>query len=267
MTHRLWWRVTDILPLAAHAAATAAHTPFPARKPSPLWMQTPALIWTSGPHGDWLSSNGDPVWYASDGTTHRVRAETWTHTATGRTGNPAQYDPTDGFLPLLTEHPDGRRTLLDLLHFARRTEATWFGLDPDPAAHDTNTRYLLADHRSDVLPPDATWLPATVTCAAVDGRCYPALIADGYTARDRGVLARFPSDALPPLIEQQHDAFLADDTGTVAHLRRIGNVLIVERQVHDGTDLRWIEDDRCYADADGCFLIGGYQWRWVRAET
>jgi hypothetical protein len=106
MSHRLWWRTTDILALAAHAAATARHTPFPGRQPSPLWMERPVLIWTSSPNGDWLSCNGSPIWHASDGTEYRVRAQTWSHPATGTTGNPAQAKPVDGFLPLLAEHLD-----------------------------------------------------------------------------------------------------------------------------------------------------------------
>jgi hypothetical protein len=266
MSHRLWWRVTDILPLAAHADATARHIPFPGRQPSPWWMDCPALFWTSGPDGDWLSSNGSPLWYAADGSSHRVRAETWSHPATGTTGNPAQRDPADGFLPLLAEHHDGRRTLLDLLRFARRTEANWFGLDPDPATHDTNTRYLITDHRGDLLPPDATWIPAIVTSTAVNSREYRALVADGYTALDGGVLVRFPPDTLRQLIDEQYEAFLDDDTGTVAQLSQFGDLLIVQRQEHDGTDLHWIEDDRCYPDADGCYLVGAYQWRWTRTS-
>lgn len=282
MAHRLWWRVADILPLAAHAQATARHLPFPGRQPSPLWMQKPALIWTSGPDGDWLSSNGDPIWYNADGAAHRVRAETWRQPATGASGNPAQANPADGFLPLLDEHDDGRRPLLDLLRFARRTEANWFGLDPDPAAHDANTRYLLADRRGDLLPPEVTWVPATVTSTTVDGRAYQAQIADGYTALDGGVLVRFPPDALQALIDDQHEAFLDDDTCTVAHLRRDVDLLVIEHLVHDDSDtrlrwvdrcpdhdteLRWVEDDRCYPDADGCYLVGAYQWRWTRTQN
>jgi hypothetical protein len=255
--HRLWWRVTDILPLAAHAAATARHAPFPGRQPTPLY---PALVWTSDPNGNWLSSNGIPAWYAADGTGHRVRAETWSHPATGTTGNPAQTDPTDGFLPLLAEHLDGRRTLLALLEFASRHRVHWFGLHPDPVATATTTRYRIAEHRGDLVPPDATWVPAMVTSAAVDGRAYPALIADGYTALD-GVLARFPPDSLQTLIEEQREAFLSDDTGTVVQLRQAGALLIVERQEHDDTGLRWVEEDRCHPDADGCYLVGAYQWR------
>ncbi len=281
MSHRLWWRVADVLPLAAHAAATAQHIPFPGRQPSPLWMQRPALLWTVRPDGDWLSSNGSPIWHAADGTDYRVRAETWSHPATGTTGNPVQADPADGFLPLLAEHRDGRRTLLDLLRFARRNEVTWFGLDPDPATTNTNSRYLIADHRGDLLPPDVTWVPAPVTSPVVDGRVYPALIADGYTAVDDGVLARFPAEVLQALIDDQHEAFLADDTGTVAHLRRDGDLLVIEHLVHDDsntglrwvdrcydhdTELRWVEDDRCYPDADGCYLVGAYQWRWTHTS-
>jgi hypothetical protein len=110
-------------------------------------------------------------------------------------------------------------------------------------------------------------------------RVYPALIADGYTAVDDGVLARFPDDALQKLIDDQHEASLDDDTGTAVHLRRAGDLLVIEHLVHDDSntglrwvdqccddsELRWVEDDRCYPDADGCYLVGAYQWRWTRA--
>ncbi|MGC4857572.1 hypothetical protein ACLQ24_30460, partial [Micromonospora sp. DT4] len=66
-----------------------------------------------------MSSNGVPRWYDADGTDHRALAETWTHTATGATGNPVPTDDGHGFLPLHTEHLDGRRDLLDLLRHAR----------------------------------------------------------------------------------------------------------------------------------------------------
>jgi hypothetical protein len=141
----------------------------------------------------------------------------------------------------------------------------WFGLDPDRATDATNTRYLITDRRGDLLPPDVTWVAATVTCTAVDGRAYPAQIADGYTALD-GVLARFPDDgALQALIDDQHEAALDDDTGDVADLRRNGHALMVGRQEYDDdTGSRWIENDLCYPDADGCYLVGAYQWRWTR---
>lgn len=263
MSHRLWWRVTDILPLAAHAAATPRQNLLPARQELAVYA-CPALLWSSGPAGDWLSSNGVPIWYAADGGQYRIRADTWFHPATGTSGSPPQRQPADGVLALLTEHLDGRRTLLDLLQFARRNDLHWFGLDPDPAADDTNSRYLVTAGRGDLLPADAVWLPATVTSTMVDGRTYPAMVADGYTARD-GVLARFAPHILQRLAEEQNHAAHADDVGAVAQLHRVGDMVLVVRQTYDEDGgLRWIEEDRCNPDADGYYPLGAYQWSWTR---
>lgn len=93
---------------------------------------------------------------------------------------------------------------------------------------------------------------------------YPALIADGYTALD-GVLTRFPPEALQRLIDDQDEEGLGDDVGAVAQLHRAGDVLIiVRRHYDDDTGLRWVEEDRCYPDADGCYPVGAYHWRWTR---
>lgn len=136
---------------------------------------------------------------------------------------------------------------------------------PDPLASRTSAH--LAYPPLHWNPYADTWVPATVTSPAVDGREYRALIADGYTALDGGALVRFPPDALEQLIDDQHEAFLDDDTGTVAQLCRVGDLLIVQRQEHDDSDdgLRWVENDRCYPDADGGYLVGAYQWRWTPA--
>ncbi|NED50987.1 hypothetical protein G3I24_08710 [Micromonospora aurantiaca] len=119
MSGRLWFRVDDVLPLAEHAASTGAHRRTRQQYRASVPDQA-ALIWSHDIDGDWLSSNGVPRWYDADGADHRVRAETWTHTATGVTGNPVPADDGHGFLPLHTEHLDGRRDLLDLLRYARR---------------------------------------------------------------------------------------------------------------------------------------------------
>src|SRR5688500_13193802 len=136
MTRRLWWRVDQILPLAEHAAATIEHHRTRQQYGAGLPDQA-ALIWSHDTDGDWLSSNGVPRWYDTNGTEHRVRAETWTHTATAATGTPVPARDGHGFLPLRTDHLDGRRNLLDLLRFARDHRMHWFGLHPDPARDHT----------------------------------------------------------------------------------------------------------------------------------
>jgi hypothetical protein len=113
MTTRLWWRVRQLLPIAEHAAAVST-----GRDGLPIH---PALVWLSDSRGDRLESSGDPVWYDADGHVHAATAETWTHTATGATGNPAPSSDRDRHLPLLPAHPDGRRSLSDLLRLPART--------------------------------------------------------------------------------------------------------------------------------------------------
>jgi len=262
MTHRLWWRVTDILPLAEHAAATGRHiqtgTPRHAG-----WTDCPALIWTSDPDGDWLCSNGIPVWYSADGALHRIRAETWSHPATGTTGNPAQADELDGVLPLLAEHLDGRRTLLDLLRFARQQQVHWLGLHHDPASDETNTRYQISLTRGDVAPPDATWTRTRVTSPTVGGGSYQALVADGYTASG-GVLPRFPRDAVQRMAEDLYHLNRGDILGEYPQVRLAGNLAIIERELDaDQYRVRVVEEDRVHADADDCYAIGTHQWNWM----
>lgn len=263
MTHRLWWRVTDVLPLAEHAASTPEYQPPGPGRRGDL-AQSTALHWTRDADRDWLSSSGVPTWYAADGTRHRVRAETWTDTATGATGNPAPNDPADHVLPLQVEHLDGRRTLLDLLRFASTHDVHWLGVDPDRASDTGNTRYVIAQQRGDLLPPAAIWIPATVTSPDVGGGRYQALIADGYTALS-GVLARFHRDDLRRLADDLYRLNEGDVTGDVPDLLCYDNSAIMQCRVQDDNDMVCrIEHDRVHADPTGYYAIGAYQWRWTR---
>lgn len=264
MTRRLWWRVEEILPLAEHAAATPRQ-----RKTRQQyragWPDVPALIWSRKPDGDWLASNGVPIWYDVDGTAYRVRAETWTYTATGATGNPHPNDG-DGFLPLHAEHLDGRRTLLDLLRFARQHNVPWLGVNADRTSEDSNDRYLLSHSREDILPPDASWVPATVTSDTVGGDHYTALVADGYSAVDGGLLCRFPRDEVERMADHLHGLSVGDMPGEHPVLRLGAGFVSVQWEADTGEDSsRWIEEDRVPADADDHYAIGAYQWRWTPA--
>ncbi|GAB3147151.1 hypothetical protein GCM10027290_29980 [Micromonospora sonneratiae] len=265
MTRRLWWRVEEILPLAEHAAATPQH-----RKTRQQyragWPDVPALIWSREPDGAWLSSNGVPIWYDRDGTEHRARAETWTHTATGATGNPTPSDGEHGFLPLRATYLDGHRTLLDLLRFARDHTVHWFGLCPDPASDETNDHYLLSVSRGDVIAPMSTWKTANVTSETVGGGTYRAMVANGHTTLDGGVLCRFPRGAVRRMADNLKRLQAGDMPGEHPMLRFDDDVVVVEWE-QDRRAGTWIirEMDRVSPDANGCYAIGAYQWRWTNA--
>lgn len=267
MTHRLWWRVEEILPLAEHAAATPQQRKTRQQERAG-WRDVPALIWSREPDGDWLTSNGVPIWYGVGGTEYRVRAETWPHTATGATGNPRPNDDGDGFLPLHAVHLDGRRALLDLLRFAREHEVPWLGVNADRNSETGKDRYLLSLGREDVLPPDASWVTATVTSDTVGGGYYSALVADGYTALDGGPLCRFPHDEVGRMAGHLNDLSIGDGPSEHPILFLAHGFVIVYREEDTGEDSRrWIEEDRVPADADDHYAIGAYQWRWTRATT
>ncbi|WP_406106292.1 hypothetical protein [Micromonospora globbae] len=267
MTRRLWWRVEEILPLAEHAAATPQHRKT-RQQIGAGWQDVPALIWSRDTGGDWLSSNGIPAWYDVDGAEHRVRAETWTHTATGAPGNPGPTDDGDGFLPLCAVHLDGRRDLLDLLRFARDHEVRWLGVNPDRTSDDRNDRYVLSPSRGDVLPPHAIWVPATVTSDTVGGGYYRALVADGHTALGGGLLCRFPRDEVYRMADHLHALSIGDMPGEHPVLLVARDYVSVRWEQDTGEDSsRWIEEDRVPADADDHYAIGAHQWHWTNAVT
>lgn len=266
MTRRLWWRTDKILPLAEHAAATPHHHQTRQQNRAG-WPAVPALIWSHDADGDWLSSNGDPTWYSADGTEYRVRAETWTHTATGTTGNPHPGDDGDGFLPLRLQHSDGRRTLLELLRFARAHGLQWFGVNPVRTSQEGTDRYVISHSRGDVLPANALWVPALVTCHNAGGGYYRALVADGYTALRGGLLCRFPRHEVERMSRHLHSLSIGDMPGEhpVLHTARDFVSVQYEETASDEGSL-WIEDDRVPADADDHYAIGAYRWKWSPHE-
>jgi hypothetical protein len=267
MSGRLWFRVDEVLPLAEHAAATRAYLRTRQQYRAGVPDQA-ALIWSHDADGDWLSSNGVPRWYDADGTDHRALAETWTHTATGATGNPIPADDGHGFLPLHTDHLDGQRDLLDLLRYARHHGMHWFGLHPEPASEATGDRYRISRHRGDITPPLSTWTPATVTCDVVGGGAYRAMVAPGYTTLTRsGVLCRFPRFAVQRMAAHLDALYPGDMPGEHPRLRFDGDEVAVEWENDDGLDSRWVEDDRVTPDANRCYAIGAYQWPWTLAAS
>jgi hypothetical protein len=263
MTHRLWWRVDEVLPLAEHAAATPRHITTP-QQTHARFSETAALIWTRDTDGDWLSSNGDPEWYDATGRTHRVRAGTWIHTATGSTGNLAQKHDGQALLPVHLEHLSGLRTLVELLRFARANEVHWLGVDPEPGMDDVNGRYVISHTRSGLIPPDAVWIPATVTSAAVGGGAFSALVAEGYTSSVGGVVARFSHDEMWQIARHLIDVHDDLDVSRFPKLRSAGDFVLVERERWNegGVPITRVEEDRVRRDPDGYYALGAHQWKW-----
>lgn len=206
-----------------------------------------------------------PAWHTADGSRHRACAHTWTHIATGASGNPAP-PPGHTELPLLADYVDGRRTLPDLLRFADAHEVNWLAMHPDPAADATSPgRCRIHRSRGDLYPPHASWLPATVTSPTVVGHRYQALVADGYTTRG-GVLARFPAHEAARIAADLGRPDPTDDDGPWVQLFR-DTLLILSGATDAHGDPCWIEQDQVAIDADGCYPLGAHHWQWTLAPV
>ncbi|MEV0003484.1 hypothetical protein AB0H28_14515 [Micromonospora sp. NPDC050980] len=264
MTRRLWLPAAQIHPLAEHAAACPQRNIREQYRPDQ--PDVPALLWSREHDGDWLTSNGAPAWYDASGAEHRVRAETWTYTDTGATGNPRPYQG-DGLMSLHATHLDGRRTLLDLLRFARQHDVPWLGVNADRTSELHNDRYLLSRSRHGHLPRGASWTPVTVTCATVGGGTYRALVADGYTTSSGGPLCRFPRHEVERMAHDLHELATGDVPGQHPVLRLAFRQVSVQWEDHTDEGSRWLEQDLCRIDADGHYAIGAYQWPWVNATA
>ncbi len=254
MNTRVWWRLEDAVPLAEHTMSLPQHGLSTAQVRAGAANQ-PALIWTAEPDRDALSSNGIPGWFDEQGQPHEAYADHWTHTATGMTSRPRHSDPAHGFLPLTGG--GGASDLIGLLRRGARHGAHWFVLDASP----TKVRYQVPDHRDDVVPPDVTWVPATVTTdlGALGG--YPAQIADGYTALG-GVIARFSREVVAQM--RSDLAVLALDAmpGQYPRIQMHGDVAVVYRDRDVGVREHRVEVDRVYPDRDGYLTVGAYLWAW-----
>lgn len=291
---RLWFKVSEVLPIAEHAMAC------------PTWRLTaaqvragalarPALIWDVHDDETVLYSNGEPGWFDDTGRPHTAPAWTWRHEPTGRRG-------TDGepalarFLPL-THRPRGSRqrpttqvrwwprrlvpgrpragTRYPLITVLRRAAATgrhWLVIDTDPIVVVSGNVFRLFDHREEIVADDAAWVPATVTAHAVARYAYPALVADGYTIAGGDVIARFDRPTVERMItvlEEMHantDPASDPMPGEYPVLHLSGDVVTVSEQFDDGHHQHLIETDRCYPDADGFYAIGAYLWPWHRVN-
>jgi hypothetical protein len=263
MRQRLWFRLEHVLPLAEHALACFDHHLTGAQGQARA-ASGPALVWTSMPGVDQLTSNGVPVWYGPDGNAHAAEAITW-RGAAGQHRSDRLGDYTSGYLPLT----DGR--LVDLLHLARMTGRHWVTIDIDPAdGHLIRTdRIRSVVCRHDLVPAGTRWSPATVTCPDVDNRPYPALIADGYTSGSGALLARFDtatirriSDDLA-ILHANPDRNSDPMPGEYPTLEWRGTELVVLDEQDTGEDdVIWHISDRITADGDGLYPLGAYLWHW-----
>ena len=259
---RLWWRLDDVLPLAEHALTAPEHR-ITGQQVLAKAATRPALIWNCEPSGDWISSNGVPIWYDEDGRARRVQARTWRHTPTGILGTPGQPDRAAGFLRLnRRSRGPARRSLIGLLHHGARRH--WVALNP--TALHTADGVAVLDHRDDIAPPDATWSPATVTARDVGGLAYPAWVAEDYTAAD-GVLARFDYPTVRQIAHDLNRLRVDDMPGEHPVITWDTDVAVISVDTDDGTTARRVEADRVYPDADGRYSIGAYLWPWRISPT
>jgi hypothetical protein len=271
MTTLVWFRLDETIAVAEHAMACPAQRITTAQVHAGARLR-PALIWTTTDDEDALSSNGVPSWYDEDGQVHAARAWTWQHPATARRGTTDQTD-VQRFLPLVRRHRDRRYPLITQLRNGGLRGGHWFVVDTDPQAAGSRDQFQVLDHRTEIAPPEATWVPATVTARAVASGQYPALVADGYTVRGDDVLARFDRPTVEQMIADL-EAVHADTNprtdampGEFAVLRFDGDVLQVWWEHDDGHTTRTVEIDRVHADAAGLFAAGAYLWPWHPTST
>lgn len=166
----------------------------------------------------------------------------------------------DGVLSLNAVHLDGRCTLLDLLRLARQHDVPWLGVNADRASKDSNERSLLSHSRMDLLPPDGSWVSATVTSGTVGGGYYSALVADAYTA----LLCRFLRDEVECMADHLHGLSIGDMPNEHPVLHPGASLVQWEEDTGEDSS-RWIEEDQVPADVDDHYTIGAYQWRWTPA--
>ncbi|GIM90128.1 hypothetical protein [Paractinoplanes toevensis] len=273
MSHRMWFRLTDVLPLAEHAMACFEHRTTGVEVGLDV-SHGPALIWTGSALMDLLSSNGVPTWHREDASMHIAEAYTWRNT-TGAYGTAHTDGYHTAYLPLT--NPDGSTGfVMNVLRGSRDSGYSWLAVDIDPtdARLIGPTRVHALPCRHGLVPTDTAWTPAEVTCRHVDDRPYPALIADGYTSDSGDLLARFDTTTIARMtadLEQIHTNPDRDSDpipGEYPHLRLSGDVLTV-LQEHDNPHLKGgtvRATDYLTPDQDGRYPLGAYLWPWRHAD-
>jgi hypothetical protein len=273
MSHRLWFRLDDVLPLAEHAMACPAHRITGAQALAGAALR-PALVWTGTPVLDVLVSNGVPVWYGERSVTQAAEAHTWRHLTSGRYGTAQRPGYDTAYLPLDTTTTD-RPPVIDVLRGARHTGRHWVTVDIDPAGRHLigPDRVRVVEHRDQLIPPGGEWVPATVTSTAVAGASYPALVADGYTSDAGHELPRFDRATVEQMIADLDAVHANPDAGSdpmpgeYPHLRLTGDVLVVLEEHDDGAHVTYLEADRVHPDAEGRYAVGAYTWPWRLADA
>ncbi|MDG4751322.1 hypothetical protein O7630_10250 [Micromonospora sp. WMMD718] len=256
---KLWWRLSEVSPLAEHAV----HTPT-VNNPAHL-LRAPsavaALIWEQDETGsETLRSNGSPGWHDETGQLHRAHALTWQHPASGTSGVHDHANPHRNLVLLKVRRRDRSiHPVIDTIRYGVKRKHHWFWIDTTRMPYGYGT----ADHREEIVPPEATWIRSEVEAPALERLSYPAVIADGYVGAD-GVLPRFTRDTVTGMITDldelnSHPATMPGEFPTVAFH---GDIAVISWQQHSLSDERVLEIDRCYPDAEGLYAIGAYQWTW-----
>jgi hypothetical protein len=265
MSHRLWFRLDDVLPIAEHAMACTRHriTRAEALATAPT---RPALVWTGSPVQDILTSNGVPAWYGERGTDHAAEAHTWRHTPSGRYGTAYRDGYHTAYLPL--DVASNEPPAIEVLRDARHSNRNWVTIDIDPADRHLigPSRVRVVAHRDRLVPADATWVPASVTSTDVGDETYPALVPDGYTT-DAGLeLPRFDRPTAEKMIADLEDINACNVMpGEYPHLQWAGDALLLieERDATHGSTYH--EVDQAHPDEQGRYAIGAYGWSWQRS--
>ena len=272
MPQRLWFPLTDVLPVAEHAVACDRHRITAAQVLAGTTLQ-PALIWTGTATHDILTSNGLPAWCTEHGGIHGAPARAWRHTATGRCGTARRPGHDTAYLPL--GDPQLPDTVISTLRRAHQSGQHWVNLDIN-----TDDGHLLTPHhlhlsasRDDLVPPGTTWSPATVTCADVGWAVYPALTADGYTTDLGFEIIRFHRATVERLAADLDAIHASPDRssdpmpGEYPHLQFSGDTVIVLEGHDDGLQESLREVDRVHPDASGLYAIGAHTWTWRRTRN
>ncbi|MGQ5261048.1 hypothetical protein ACTWLT_09860 [Micromonospora sp. ZYX-F-536] len=263
MSTRLWFRLEDVLPLAEHALACPTHR-LTGAQAAAGGSNGPALTLTYTTGTGVLRSNGIPAWHDAHGEHQSVHSASWRPTV-ARTPTPTF----SAFLPL--RHQDSnRRRLIDVLRGGRDLDHHWLLLHPHTrpgeVLHAGSVQVL--DHRDDIAAPEARWRPRMVTSSRVGDWGYPALVADGYTTANDGLVCRFDAPTARRIAADLDGPWRFDSMpGEYPRLRFNGSTLLLLEEYDTGDRIRLDVVDRCYPDRDGYYSVGAHLWFWHDSES
>ncbi|WP_430788176.1 hypothetical protein [Actinoplanes sp. G11-F43] len=261
MSHRLWFRLDDVVPLAEHAMHCLSHEPATGI-PTDLGPAGPALIWTSTASLDLLTSTGLPTWYGRNGTLHAAEAQAW-RDPHGRYRPAGRDGYTTAYLPL-TSNSGTPGPVINLLRSSLDHGKGWLTLDIDPGDRHLMDAYRVhvVSDRDDLVPQNAVWRPGSVTCPQVGERIYWGLVAD-YTTTGGDLIVRFTRHTVEQItddLQAQHAA--ATPAGPARPgLGFDGDVLIVY-QLDPGHVWPRRTTDYLIPDHGDRYPLGAYVWPW-----